>query len=356
MTDEPETTAVAVRQAEPAIRQEFNEEQVGLIRRMCCAGSSNDELALFLMQCRRTGLDPLSKQIHAVKRGGKMTIQVGIDGLRLVAERTGETDGQDGPYWCGEDGVWKDVWIGTAKPVACKVTVFRKGQAHGYTGVARWAEFYSPAGGMWDKMPSVMIAKVAESIALRKGFPQELSGIYADEEMDQADARAQRRAEPQREVPFDGEFMCGQAIDAFNDAETADRLTQVWGHVHADEKKFTPEQWALIVEAHQKAQDRLAPKRPAENLTLTEILTRMHKSTPADAADLCVRLKWLAGALGRRLPDFAEQELFDVVEQAVIMPSSNRMADLTRDQCGPAWVAVKGYVEQAAKQKVGAAP
>jgi phage recombination protein Bet len=165
----------------------FNDDQVSLIKRTICNGASNDELALFIQQCNRTGLDPFSRQIHAVRRGGKMTIQVGIDGLRLVANRTGQTDGQDGPYWCGDDGVWKDVWLSKDKPAACKVTVFRKGQARGYTGVARWAEFYQPTGGMWDRMPATMIAKVAESIALRKGFPQELSGLYAPEELDQSD-------------------------------------------------------------------------------------------------------------------------------------------------------------------------
>jgi len=164
----------------------YTPEQVDLIKRTICAGATNDELALFIQQCQRTGLDPFSRQIHAVKRGGRMTIQVGIDGFRLVANRTGETDGQDGPYWCGEDGIWRDVWLGKDKPAACKVTVFRKGQSRGYTGVARWAEFYQPQGGMWDKLPATMLAKVAESIALRKGFPQELSGLYAPEELDQA--------------------------------------------------------------------------------------------------------------------------------------------------------------------------
>jgi len=174
--------------SEALARVEFTPEQVDLIKRTICNGLSNDEFNLFLGQCRRTGLDPFSKQIHAVKRGGKLSIQVGIDGFRLVAERTGQTDGQDGPYWCGTDGVWKDVWLEKAAPAAAKVTVYRKGQSRGYTGVARWAEFYQPAGGMWDRLPATMLAKVAETIALRKGFPQELSGVYSPEEMDQAGA------------------------------------------------------------------------------------------------------------------------------------------------------------------------
>jgi phage recombination protein Bet len=165
---------------------EITPDKIELIKRTVAVGASNDELSMFLHQARRTGLDPLAKQIYCIKRGGKMTIQVGIDGLRLVAQRTEKMDGQDGPYWCGDDGVWKDVWLSKEKPAACKVVVFRKGESRGYNGVARMAEYYQPSGGMWDKLPATMLAKVAESIALRKAFPQELSGVYSQDEMDQA--------------------------------------------------------------------------------------------------------------------------------------------------------------------------
>ena len=167
-----------------------------LIKRTIAVGATNDELALFAAQCRRTGLDPFARQINFVLRKSKSpngewvqkaTIMISIDGARLMAARTGLYNGSR-TWWCGDDAQWVDVWLDSSPPAAAKVSVMR-GTGE-FTGMALWREYGAPAfGPVWKNMPAHMLAKCAEMLALRKAFPAELSGLYSADEMAQSDTQ-----------------------------------------------------------------------------------------------------------------------------------------------------------------------
>lgn len=209
------------------LRQAYTGKQLDLIRRTVAADCSEDEFNLFIEVATRLSLDPFRKQIYAVvynkdkpdKR--KMSIITGIDGFRSIAERSGKyRPGEDEPQIVCDEGARdpKTNPLGIERAV---VTVYKygpDGQWHPLKGVAYWSEFAPlnevwaydadagkkrPTGefelpyGNWRKMPRVMIAKVAEAQALRKGWPEDLAGVYASEEMDRTtiDATASEIAE-----------------------------------------------------------------------------------------------------------------------------------------------------------------
>lgn len=160
----------------------YSQDQINLIKSQIAKDATNDELKLFLNQCQRTGLDPLTRQIYFVKRAGRMTIQTSIDGFRVIAERSGMYAGQDEPVYTYDE---------SGEILKCAVTVYKfSPQGVRYpaaTGVAFYKEYYPNPVMLQKTLKHTMIAKVAEALALRKSFPQDLSGLYTADEMNQAE-------------------------------------------------------------------------------------------------------------------------------------------------------------------------
>lgn len=162
----------------------FSAEQRQMIRDVCAPGASESEFAVFMEVARARRLNPLLKQIYIVKRWNSdlernvWTPQTGIDGLRVIAERTGFYNGQDEAEFEYEGKVIK----------LARVRVWKKGIDRPFVGVAHFSEYAQTkrGGGLtsfWAEKPHIMLSKCAEALAMRKAFPEDLSGLYVPEEM-----------------------------------------------------------------------------------------------------------------------------------------------------------------------------
>jgi phage recombination protein Bet len=183
----------------------YNAEQIQLLKDTVCKGASDNDLAIFGHICKRTGLDPFAKQIYAVMRKDNklnrhvMTVQTGIDGYRLIAERTGKySPGREPTYAYDANGkvlsstayIKKQTIDGTWHEV-CATAFYSEYVQTNFSGVPT---------SFWLKMPHSQLAKCAEALALRKAFPMELSGIYTADEMAQANSQVLPENLPEAEI------------------------------------------------------------------------------------------------------------------------------------------------------------
>lgn len=203
--------------------------------------------ALLFREMQRTGLDPFAKHLYLREDWNKSAnknvyaVASTIDGFRIVAARQSTYEGQTAPQWCDKSGRWTDAWYVDAPPVAARIGVYVRGYREPMWGIARFNE-YKPNGGagfMWGKMPALMIAKVAEALAIRKAYPDQLSGVYTDDEMQQADARREEESSNGGQRP--ARRQTARANDEWNTvppqaiAEQQDR--------DAEESQDVPSEW-----------------------------------------------------------------------------------------------------------------
>lgn len=186
------TTAVTNYQGGGAVAERtFNEDDLATLKNTICKGASDAELKLFIATCQHTGLDPFMKQIHCVMRNTKdgdkwvkaMTIQIGIDGYRLIADRTSQMEGMDGPQWTYDGETWVDVPRDMPdKPMAARVGIYRKGIMRPFVAVARWSAYVQTTSNgapnsVWAQRGPEQLAKCAEALGLRRAFPAEITSL-----------------------------------------------------------------------------------------------------------------------------------------------------------------------------------
>ena len=162
----------------------WSSDQQKLVFSTVAKGLNSSDQVLFEAVCISSGLDPLRKEIYAVSRGGRMSIQTGIDGYLKLANSTRELDGMEVLFY-DKDGNESEVWLKSTPPTACLVRVYRKGAQHPFTASCRF-DAYKQNSQIWAKFPETMLAKATTTLALRRGFADVIAGIASADEMDQA--------------------------------------------------------------------------------------------------------------------------------------------------------------------------
>ena len=245
-------TVITTTNKQSSIVQHFNAEQLKVLKQQIAPKCSDTELDYFIEVCKQTNLSPFTREIYAISRDvwnaetqrkePKMTIQVSIDGLRKRAANSGYYDGSS-TFWCGSDGQWLEVWLKPTPPAAAKTIVYRKGCSQPFTAVARFdaykQDFKGKLSGLWEKMPDIMIGKCSEALALRKAFPEQTAGLYASEEMDQAD----NEKPIYQPLATELDPPQPQSIEPFWEPKLFDRFLEFASKVDSFEKLESLEQW-----------------------------------------------------------------------------------------------------------------
>ncbi len=158
----------------------FDEAQINLIKSTVAKDCTNTEFKLLMYLASQYHLDPIRKQIWAVKYGdAPASIFTGRDGFLAIAHRSGHLDGM-------KSGV-KEIAYGDKTETIGWCEIWRNDMSRPFYIEVFLSDYQQPIPrsgkpGLWQKMPRVMIQKVAESTCLRRAFS--ITGLYSPEEMD----------------------------------------------------------------------------------------------------------------------------------------------------------------------------
>lgn len=287
-------TALAVREENTSVAN-FDSENIDLLKDTICKGCTTQEFQLFVNICQRTGLDPFMKQIYPVKRWDSklgrevMTVQTSIDGYRLIAERTGQyVPGREPTYEYDKDG--------SLVKATAYVMKYKQGSWHEIPAHAFFNEYCQTfkdkktgeikATQFWVNMKHAMLAKCAESLALRKAFPAELCQIYTREEMQQSEVEEIVLEKPSQKSVSNASITSHQALEIHSLLSECDPLYRAEVHNAIKRLKFdcienlTPEMYIKVKAA---AERKRAEYQHNKNMVVTDVQDGMESVQEEEA-------------------------------------------------------------------------
>lgn len=219
---------------------DYTREQVETIKQTVARGASDAQLALFLQTCKSRNLDPFTRQVFFTPQG----IIVSIDGLRAIAERTGAYAPGPTRYEYDDNKALVAAYVTVKKLVG--------GSWHEVEESA-FIEEYRGSSPIWKKMPRVMLAKCAEARALRRAFSSDLSGLYAAEEMDQAQREEPvvvNRPQTVEVMPVNKNTEFSSALAAIEAAQSMDALKKIAGAITTAKNTLTEDERSELRSAY----------------------------------------------------------------------------------------------------------
>ncbi|CCE05816.1 hypothetical protein BRAS3843_1480047 [Bradyrhizobium sp. STM 3843] len=318
---------------------------VKLARRTAFKETNEDEFDQAVAFCREKNLSPMSGQLYAFvfnkddAKKRNMVIVTSIMGYRAIANRSG--DYMPGPTkaffdpgaknslinprglvraeggadrfihggWKNvtEEALWEsfapiiksgsdddayewvdtgEVWADSGKPK--KKRRLRQG--------AEVQEILDPKKEGWHRMPDVMLKKCAEAAALRRGWPEDLSGLYVEEEVhrsqvidadyvDLTPSEMVAKAETDARIEKIGGPSIFAAFDAAGTLERVE-IGKFFDRVDAHTRNLKPEDVASFAVRNREALREFWGRAKNDALTLKTILeTRSSAATPASQAN-----------------------------------------------------------------------
>lgn len=168
---------------------EWNDKQLALIRKSCAPNASDDEFELYMEIAKRTGLNPITREIYCVQYDKKSAAQifVGKDGYVKRASSFPDYDGFESGYF-DDEGVEYKMPLPGKDIIGAWCRVFRKDRGRPVESYVLLSEYKKPHAN-WKTMQFHMIKKCAESQAHRTAFLANFSNTYGEAEKWMKDAK-----------------------------------------------------------------------------------------------------------------------------------------------------------------------